>query len=61
VLEPGRWRGATGSVEEFRESVGPSVCANGGDAVVAEINGIGEYVRGTVIRFAAANDAGLAQ
>jgi hypothetical protein len=27
------------------------VCEAGGDAVVAEVNAVGQYARGTVIRF----------
>ncbi|MCI0569828.1 MAG: hypothetical protein L0Y66_03685 [Myxococcaceae bacterium] len=36
---------------EFRSSAHPYVCAAGGDAVLAEVNGLGIYVRGTVIRY----------
>jgi hypothetical protein len=35
----------------FKEAVGPDVCDLGGDAVLAEVNGKGGYVRGTVLRW----------
>jgi hypothetical protein len=31
--------------------VAAAVCRAGGDAVLAEVNGLGQYVRGTVIRY----------
>lgn len=48
------------SVSEFKEAIQPLVCEAGGDAVIAEVNGGGEYVRGTVVRWREANahDAG---
>jgi hypothetical protein len=55
VLEPdGPY---TGSVAEYRNIARPFVCKAGGDAVVAEVNGLGMYIRGTVIRFTSAADA----
>ena len=39
------------SVTSFRDRVRPHVCGAGGDAVLAEVNGVGYYVRGTVIRY----------
>lgn len=35
----------------FKQAVGPDVCELGGDAVLAEVNGKGGYVRGTVLRW----------
>lgn len=35
---------------DFKTIVGPQVCAAGGDIVVAEVNGSGNYVRGSVFR-----------
>lgn len=37
--------------EEFRRTVGSTVCGVGGDAVIAGINTHGRWVHGTVIRF----------
>lgn len=36
--------------EEFREAVRADVCKVGGDLVVTEVNGYGDFVRGTVLR-----------
>jgi hypothetical protein len=41
----------TNSVAAFRTAVQPKVCAAGGDAVLAEVNGSGTYIRGTVLRY----------
>src|SRR5260221_417808 len=35
----------------FKKAVSDDVCRVGGDAVLAEINGYGAYVRGTVLRY----------
>jgi hypothetical protein len=37
--------------KEFADQVRPFVCAAGGDAVVAETNRWGRYIRGVVIRY----------
>ena len=37
--------------EEFRRTVGSTVCGVGGDAVIPAINTHGRWVHGTVIRF----------
>jgi hypothetical protein len=39
------------SVSSFRDAILRDVCRAGGDAVLAEVNGLGHYVRGTVIRY----------
>jgi hypothetical protein len=52
VLE---WGIPTNSVAAFRTAVRPKVCAAGGDAVLAEVNGNGTYVRGTVLRYRGAD------
>lgn len=49
VLEPKGFY--TGSTSRFIANVRPYVCAAGGDAVLAVVNGTGLYIRGTVIRF----------
>ena len=41
----------TSDVEEFKKIVAPDVCRAGGDAIISEINGLGYYMRGTVIRY----------
>jgi hypothetical protein len=38
-------------VATFRKLVQRSVCAAGGDAVLAVVNGFGAYVSGTVIKY----------
>ena len=35
----------------FKQTVSTQVCELGGDAVIAEVNGNGRYVRGTVLRW----------
>ena len=40
-----------GDIGAFKESVRAQVCGVGGDAVIAEVNGYGSYVRGTVLRW----------
>lgn len=49
VLEPPG--AAPDNVAAFRDKVMPEVCRAGGHAVLAEVNGLGRYVRGIVIRF----------
>ena len=44
-------------VAAFKESVRAQVCGIGGDAVIAEVNGHGSYVRGTVLRWKDAETA----
>jgi hypothetical protein len=53
-LDDGR---TTQSVGQYRTAVAQDVCAVGGDAVLAEINGNAFYVRGTVIKYQAATAA----
>ncbi|MFY2561204.1 hypothetical protein ACN469_26625 [Corallococcus terminator] len=45
------------TANEFVEAVRSQVCEAGGDAVLAEVNGFGNYIRGTVIRFKQAEAA----
>lgn len=45
--------GMASTAADFKEFVRPQVCALGGDAVIAEINGYGYYIRGTVVRWKA--------
>lgn len=44
-------------VAAFKESVRAQVCGVGGDAVIAEVNGYGSYVRGTVLKWKDAEPA----
>jgi hypothetical protein len=46
------------NAQEFLNSVRESVCRAGGDAVIATVDPTGKFVRGTVIRFRDAQDAG---
>jgi len=39
------------SVEKFTEMIQASVCRAGGDAVIAQVNGVGAYVHGAVIQY----------
>jgi hypothetical protein len=41
---------ATSSPEKFQSAVKEDVCRLGGDAVVTEVNGLGQIVRGVVLR-----------
>ena len=42
---------AVSDARSFMEWVRPDVCRAGGDAVIAEVNGLGHYVRGIVIKY----------
>jgi hypothetical protein len=42
---------AATTAAEFQDAVRKQVCEVGGDAVLAEINGRGRYVRGTIVRW----------
>ncbi len=44
--------------DQFKAVVRADVCRVGGDVVVTEVNGLGEYVRGTVLRAQAAAASG---
>jgi len=48
TLTPSKGRAVT--PDSFKSTVRADVCKVGGDVVVTEINGRGEYVRGTVLR-----------
>jgi hypothetical protein len=51
------WGVGVNDVDEFREQIARAVCSHGADAVLAEINGFGQYVRGTLIHYRAADAA----
>lgn len=51
VLEPQGSQGKQRTAAAFRDSVAADVCRVGGDAVLTEVNGLGDYVRGTVIKY----------
>jgi len=42
---------AAPDARSFAQSVRRDVCRAGGDAVLAEVNGRGKYIRGTVIKY----------
>lgn len=48
VQGTGQGVGAPRSIAQFKEQAASSVCKLGGDLVVTEVNGLGEYVRGVV-------------
>ena len=41
---------ATSSPEKFQSAIKEDVCRLGGDAVVTEVNGLGQIIRGVVLR-----------
>jgi phage terminase large subunit-like protein len=42
---------AAENASSFKQAIAEDVCKLGGDAVFAEVNGAGSYVRGTVLRW----------
>jgi hypothetical protein len=52
VVEP-KVGGDAGSAREFIHLIRETTCQAGADAVLAEINGRGTYVRGTLIKYRA--------
>ena len=44
-------RGGSSFAAAFKANVGEGVCLAGGDAVVTEVNGFGQYIRGTIIEY----------
>src|SRR4051812_8629334 len=42
--------GAPKTQSTFKRLIAPTVCRTGGELVVAQANGVGEYVRGTIYR-----------
>jgi hypothetical protein len=57
VSSTGRRNGLPDTAADLREKVAPDVCRAGGDAVIAEVNGLGQYLRATVIKYAPQPDA----
>lgn len=51
VYKTGHRAGVPSTAAELREKIGPQVCAAGGEAVLTEVNGLGQYVRATVVRY----------
>jgi len=47
----GRRTGVPENANEFKSKAAQYVCHSGGDAVLADVNGMGQYIRGTVIRY----------
>jgi hypothetical protein len=43
--------GVPETAAELRETVASEVCRVGGDAVLAHVNGVGQYIRATVLRY----------
>ena len=51
VQTSGRRSGVPSTAADLREKIAADVCRSGGDAVVTEVNGLGQYVRATVVRY----------
>ena len=51
VVEPEMSGMEAGSAREFVHLIGETTCQAGADAVLAEINGRGNYIRGTLIKY----------
>src|SRR5215510_403628 len=51
VAKDGTRAGVPSSAAELREKIGPEVCQAGGEAVITEVNGLGQYIRATVVRY----------
>jgi len=51
VAKTGERAGVPGSASQLREKIGSQVCGAGGEAVLTEVNGLGQYVRATVVRY----------
>ncbi len=49
----GRRAGVPDSASALRDKAAQTVCRAGGDAILADVNGLGQYVRATVIRYKA--------
>jgi|SRR5467141_3707706 len=47
----GRRAGLPDNAAELKDKTAQTVCGAGGDAVLAEVNGRGQYIRATVIRY----------
>jgi hypothetical protein len=45
------------TIPEFRKVAAHHICSHGGDAVIAQANGLGLYIKGTVVRYAAQQPA----
>lgn len=61
VYSSGKREGVPSSAADLREKIGPEVCRAGGEAVVTEVNGLGQYVRATVVRYSPPADASKPQ
>jgi hypothetical protein len=51
IYQTGRRAGLPESASELKDKTATTVCRAGGDAVLADVNGLGQYVRATVIRY----------
>jgi hypothetical protein len=49
----GRRAGVPDSASELKDKAAQTVCRAGGDALLTDVNGLGQYVRATVIRYKA--------
>src|SRR3989442_11173120 len=51
VGKTGQRAGVPDSASALKDKTARTVCGAGGDAVLAEVNGLGQYIRATVIRY----------
>jgi hypothetical protein len=51
IAKTGQRTGVPDNAAGLKEKVSKTVCRAGGDAVLADVNGLGEYFRATVIRY----------
>jgi hypothetical protein len=50
-IHTGERLGVPATAAELRERVASEVCRAGGDAVLGQVNGVGQYIRATVLRY----------
>src|SRR5712664_4077055 len=53
ISSSGRRAGVPDSASALKDKAAQTVCGAGGDAVLEDVNGLGQYVRATVIRYKA--------
>jgi hypothetical protein len=51
IYQNGHRSGVPDSASALKDKAAQTVCRAGGDALLADVNGLGEYVRATVIRY----------
>jgi hypothetical protein len=51
ISRTGRRIGVPDTAAELRQRIASEVCRVGGDAVLGQVNGVGQYIRATVLRY----------